>query len=299
MKYSISLASFRKIEPIESTLSKLASQGYDAVEMFGEPKEVDIRKLKDVFGMYDMPVCGITGMWGRSSEEGWKRKLLSSDQTLVQSAIEYVHDCVKLCNLLGGEEMNICLFADEQSSFFERTHNVFSQDEKERLARKAIPILAMLSKFASDYGVKLVLEPLNRYSTPHCSTARDALAIVRQVNSDSLGMLLDTFHMNIEEDSFEDAIRTAGKYLKHVHFADNNRKMPGFGHIDFATIVHCLQDACYDGYISFEPNIGDRDYEHATKSGLDFVRALLNTSDDGDGGPTTFRPISSFAQEEA
>jgi len=301
MKYSISLASFRKIEPIESTLSKLARQGYDAVEMFGEPKEVDIQKLRDVLGMYGMPVCGITGMWGRSSGEGWKRKILSSDQALVQSSIEYVHDCVKLCNLLDGEEMNICLFADESSSFFDRTHNVFSQNEKERLARKAVTILAMLSKFASDYGVKLVLEPLNRYSTPHCSTAKDALAIVRQVNSDSLGMLLDTFHMNIEEDSFEDAIRTAGTYLKHMHFADNNRKMPGFGHIDFATIVQCLQETCYNGYISFEPNIADGDYEHATKSGLDFVRALMNGRGGDDDGvrPKESQPISSLAREKA
>ncbi|MEP0825852.1 MAG: sugar phosphate isomerase/epimerase [Nitrososphaera sp.] len=299
-KYSISLASFRKIEPIESTLSKLTLQGFDAVEMFGEPKEVDVRKLEDVLGMFGMPVCGITGMWGRSSEEGWKRKLLSSDEGLVQSSIQYVHDCVKLCNLLDGEEMNICLFADDSSSFFDRTHNVFSQNDKERLARKAVPVLADLSKFASDYGVKLVLEPLNRYSTPHCSTAKDALAIVRQVNHDSLGMLLDTFHMNIEEDSFEDAIRTAGEYLKHMHFADNNRKMPGFGHIDFATIIRCLQETCYDGYISFEPNIGDRGYEHATKSGLDFIRDLMDaTNDDGDVGPKKSQQISSLSQEEA
>ncbi|MEW6604515.1 MAG: TIM barrel protein, partial [Thermoproteota archaeon] len=189
MKYSITLASFRKIEPIEETLSKLAGQGYDAVEMFGEPKAVDIQKLKDVLGVYGMPVCGITGMWGRVSDEGWKRRLLSSDQTLVQNSIKYVHDCVKMCNLLDGEEMNICLFADELSSF-DRTHSVLAQDEKERLARRAVPILTELCRFASDRGVKLVLEPLNRYSTPHCSTAKDALAIVRRVNSDSLGILL-------------------------------------------------------------------------------------------------------------
>lgn len=303
MKYSISLAPFRKIEPIESTLSKLALQGYDAVEMFGEPREIDVQKLKDALGTYGMPVCGITGMWGRISEEGWKRKLLSSDQTLVQNSIKYVHDCVKLCNLLGGEEMNICLFADEPSGSLDRTHTVFSQHEKNRVARKATQILEMLSKYASDYGVKLVLEPLNRYSTPYCSTARDALAIVGQVNSDSLGILLDTYHMNIEEDSFEDAIRTAGNYLKHMHFADNNRKMPGFGHIDFQTIVQCLQETCYNGYISFEPNIADMNYTHATKSGLDFVRALMNASSDdggdGNGRPKKLQPVSPYPEEQA
>lgn len=271
MKYSITLASFRKIEPVEETLPKLAGQGYDAVEMFGEPQDVDVAKLKDVFSAY-IPVCGITGMWGSAGRDGWKRKLLSSDQNLVQASKKYVQDCIKMCNSLGGAEMNVCLFADELPGF-DRTHSMLAQNEKEQLARKAVPMLAELCRFAADHGVKLVLEPLNRYSTPYCSTARDAADIVRQVNSDSLGMLLDTFHMNIEEDSFEDAIQTAGQLLKHTHFADNNRKMPGSAHIDFAAIMRCLQEIGYGGYVSFEPNIADKNYEHATKTGLDFVKS--------------------------
>jgi sugar phosphate isomerase/epimerase len=170
--------------------------------------------------------------------------------------------------------MNVCLFADELPGF-DRTHSMLAQNEKEQFSRKAMPILAELCKFASDYGVQLVLEPLNRYSTPYCSTAMDAAAIVRQVNSNSLGILLDTFHMNIEEDSFEDAIRTAGQLLKHSHFADNNRKMPGSAHIDFAAITGCLQEIGYNGYVSFEPNFADRNYERATKAGLDFVKSKV------------------------
>lgn len=271
MKYSITLASFRKLEPIEETLSKLAGQGFDAVEMFGEPEQVDVPKLKDVLGAHGMPVCGITGMWGAASKDGWRRRLLSSDLALVQNSIRYVRDCVKMCDSLGGQEVNVCLFADDIPSF-DRTHGTLAQVEKVKLAQRAVPILAELCRFASDHGVKLVLEPLNRYSTPHCSTARDALAIVKQV--DSLGVMLDTFHMNIEEDSFEGAIWTAGGLLGHTHFADNNRKMPGSGHIDFAAIVRCLQDIGYGGYASFEPNIADRNYERDTRRGLEFMRRI-------------------------
>ncbi len=273
MKYSITLASFRKIEPIEETLSKLDGQGYDAVEMFGEPQDVDVAKLEDVFSAYHIPVCGITGMWGRTGKDGWKRKLLSSDQSLVQDSKKYVQDCIKMCNSLGGEEMNVCLFADELPGF-DRTHSVLTQNEKEQFGRKAVTILAELCRFAADHGVKLVLEPLNRYSTPYCSTSKDAAAIVKQVNSDSFGILLDTFHMNIEEDSFEDAISAAGRLLKHTHFADNNRKMPGSAHLDFATIIKSLREIAYGGYVSFEPNIADRNYKDSTKRGLDFIRAL-------------------------
>jgi D-psicose/D-tagatose/L-ribulose 3-epimerase len=277
MKYAITLASFRKIEPIDNTLTVLARQGYDAIEMFGEPSEVDAKKLLDSLNSYGLSVCGVTGMWGSISSNGWKRRLLSSDPMLVQTSEQYVIDCLKLCNILGGHEMNVCLFADEMQGV-DRTHRIISANEKELFAAKAVPIMRRLSRKAADYGIQLVLEPLNRYSTPYCATAKDAIAIAQQV--DSLGVLLDTFHMNIEEDLFRDTVQSSRKFLRHMHFADNNRKMPGFAHIDFSTIVKSLNEIGYNGYISFEPNIADRNYEHATKFGLDFVKRIIQQHQD-------------------
>jgi sugar phosphate isomerase/epimerase len=190
----------------------------------------------------------------------------------VQASEKYVIDCLKLCNTLGGHEMNVCLFADEIKGV-DRTHRIISPNEKELFAAKAVPIMRLLCKKAADYGVQLVLEPLNRYSTPYCATAEDAIAIAQHV--DSLGILLDTFHMNIEEDMFKDAIQSSSTLLRHMHFADNNRKMPGFAHIDFPTVIESLNEIGYDGFISFEPNIADRNYEHATKYGLDFVKRIV------------------------
>lgn len=276
MKYAITLASFRKIEPIEDTLATLVKQGYDAVEMYGEPSEVDAKKLRDTFSSYSLPVCGITGMWGSVSMDSWKRKLLSNEPILMQASEQYVIDCLKMCNILGGKEMNICLFADDMPGF-DRTHRTIAAKEKELFAAKAVPIMNRLYRQASDYGVQLVLEPLNRYSTPYCATAKDAVAIARQ--ADSLGILLDTFHMNIEEDSFKDAIQSSSELLLHMHFADNNRKMPGFAHIDFSTIVKSLKEIGYVGYISFEPSIADKNYEHATKYGLNFVKRIVELQD--------------------
>ena len=276
MKYAITLASFRKIEPIEDTLATLVKQGYDAIEMFGEPNEVDTKKLLDSLNSYGLSVCGVTGMWGSISSDGWKRKLLSSDPMLVQGSEQYVIDCLEMCNVLGGHEMNVCLFADDMLGV-DRTHRIISANEKELFAAKAIPIMKRLCRKAEDYGIQLVLEPLNRYSTPYCATAKDAITIAQQV--DSLGVLLDTFHMNIEEDLFNDAIQSSSKLLRHMHFADNNRKMPGFAHIDFSTIVKSLIEIGYDGYISFEPNVPDKNYEHATRYGLDFVKRIVKLQD--------------------
>ena len=272
MKYAITLASFRNIEPVEDTLATLAKQGYRAMEMFGEPSEVDAKKLLDSLNSYGLSVCGVTGMWGSISSDGWKRRLLSSDPKLVQASEQYVIDCLKLCNTLGGHEMNVCLFADEIKGF-DRTHRIISPNEKELFAAKAVPLMRVLCRRAADYGIQLVLEPLNRYSTPYCATAKDAIAIAQHV--DSLGILLDTFHMNIEEDMFKDAIQSSSTLLRHMHFADNNRKMPGFAHIDFSTIIKSLNEIGYQNYISFEPNIADRSYEHETKYGLDFVKRIV------------------------
>ncbi len=272
MKYAITLASFRKIEPIEDTLAVLTKQGYDAIEMFGEPTEVDRKKLLDSLKSYSLAVCGVTGMWGSISSDGWKRRLLSSDHSLVEASEQYVIDCLKLCNTLGGHEMNVCLFTDDIKGV-DKTHSIISANEKELFAAKAVPIMKSLCKSAVDYGIQLVLEPLNRYSTPYCATAKDAIAITQQV--DSLGVLLDTFHMNIEEDLFKEAIQSSRKFLRHMHFADNNRKMPGFAHIDFSTIVKSLNGIDYDGFISFEPNIADKNYVHAIKYGLDFVKRMV------------------------
>ena len=274
LKYAITLSSFCHIEPIERTLERLQGQGYDAVEMFGEPQKMGMKKLRDIFDSFNFHVCGITGMWGSISEDSWKRRILSADRSITKHTEEYVRDCIKMCQSVGGNEMNICLFADSDMATFDRNHRSLSGDKKEAVIQKAIPLLNMLSRFAKDYGVHILVEPLNRYNTPFCSSAKDAFDIANKVNHDNFGLLLDTFHMNIEEDSLEDTILKSRKLLRHMHLADNNRKMPGYAHINFQTIMRSLFGIGYNGYASFEPNVNDKDYENLTKRGLEFIKSL-------------------------
>lgn len=274
LKYAITLSSFCHIEPIERTLERLQGQGYDAVEMFGEPQKMGMKKLRDIFDSFNFHVCGITGMWGSISEDSWKRRILSADRSITKHTEEYVMDCIKMCQSVGGNEMNICLFADSDLATFDRNHRTLSGDKKEAVIQKAIPLLNTLSKFAKDYGVHILVEPLNRYNTPFCSSAKDAFVIANKVNHDNFGLLLDTFHMNIEEDSFEDTILKSRKLLRHMHFADNNRKMPGYAHINFQSIMRSLFSIGYNGYASFEPNVNDKDYENFTMRGLEFIKSL-------------------------
>ncbi len=271
-KYSITLHSFRKIEPLEQTLTRLKEQGYDAIEMFGEPEQIDFEKIKETTASYGLPICGITGMWGRASKDGWKRKLLSLDQDMIKHSEKYVRECIKMCQHLGGSEINVCLFADN-SLDFDANHGMVSEDQKKSAIERAIPLLLSLSRFAADHNVNMLIEPLNRYSTPYCNTAKDAAYVAAAINQENVGILLDTFHMNIEEISFEKTILDSESFVKHMHFADNNRAMPGYAHVDFAPIVKTLQKIRYNRYVSFEPNLA-ANYESATLTGLQFIKNL-------------------------
>ncbi len=278
LKYSITLSSFRSIvEPLEQTLHTLLNQGYDAIEMFGEPESVKLEYLRELFQSYDISVCGVTGMWGSISPDGWKRKLLSLDQSLIRYSQNYVMQCIDMCHRLGGKKLNLCLFADDKLALIDKNHQVISEQEKLPVIQRVLPILSELAGYANDRGIQTLLEPLNRYSTPYCTTAADAVKIAQKINQDNFGVLLDTFHMNIEEDSFENAIISTEGMLHHTHFADNNRKMPGLGHIDFKTIMKALNRIGYNSeYISFEPNLTSDWYRADTEFGLNFIKSLYN-----------------------
>jgi sugar phosphate isomerase/epimerase len=274
MKYAITLASFQHIEPVGRTLERISSLGYDTVEMYGEPEKVDIRELRELFNSHRMAVCGVTGMWGAASEDGWRRKLASSDAAVREHAKDYVKKCVEMCRSLGGAHLNVCLFADDNLSAFDKTHRAIPAERKAAAQDLAAPALSELAIFAADRGVTLALEPLNRYSTPYCSSAQDALGVAGKVGRENFRIMLDTFHMNIEEDSFEHTISNVKEMLAHMHFADNNRKMPGYGHVDFRSIVDALSHIGYGGYATFEPTIQDAGYEVPLKNGLQFVKSL-------------------------
>lgn len=107
---------------------------------------------------------------------------------------------------------------------------------------------------AAAAGVRLVIEPINRYETDFLVTVDETLAFIAASGAPHLGVLADTFHMNIEEPIIEGALKAAAAQgrLWHVHTADSNRWAPGFGHLDFAGIVKTLEDLAYADFLSAE-----------------------------------------------
>lgn len=116
----------------------------------------------------------------------------------------------------------------------------------------ATDTLSNLAGQASDTGVNLLLEPINRYETNFINTALEGLELIENIGNPHIKLLLDTFHMNIEEINLCKTIRTAGKQLGYVHFADSNRRAPGWGHIDFSAILEALKDIGFQGFITAE-----------------------------------------------
>jgi sugar phosphate isomerase/epimerase len=100
--------------------------------------------------------------------------------------------------------------------------------------------------------VRLVLEPINRYETTLINNVDQGLALIEAVGADNFGLLLDTFHANIEEPKIEDSIQAAGDRIFHFHVADSNRWYPGAGHLDFKSILDALFATSYQGFVSGE-----------------------------------------------
>ena len=115
-----------------------------------------------------------------------------------------------------------------------------------------VEALQECSAAAAPHGVKYALEPLNRYETDLIHTVADGLDLIERVGADNFGLLLDTFHMNIEEPSIEESIRNCGDRIFHFHVADSTRWHPGAGHLDFGSILDTLFDTGYEGWVSGE-----------------------------------------------
>lgn len=273
-KYSITLSSFKNIEPLKTTLERMTMLGFDAVEMYGEPDSVDVGSLMDLFHSYNIAISGITGMWGYASKESSGRKLVTSNKSIFFQTQDYIKKCIALCEKLDGNLFNVCLFSDDSLVQVDKNHARLSESLKRELMSTTIDPLREISLFAKDRGIDLLIEPLNRYSTPVCTTSADAMYVVKSIAQENVGLLLDTFHMNIEEDSIENSIKNSKGLLKHIHLADNNRKMPGFAHINFREIVKVLRELEFDRYISFEPFVPDAYYENDIRSGIELIRSL-------------------------
>jgi len=163
-------------------------------------------------------------------------------------------------------------------------------EERARRWACTVEALSELGPVAASAGVRIAIEPLSRFHTSLINTAADGRRLVDEVNHPAVGLLLDTFQMNIEEKSLRSAIRTAGDRLFHVHAAESDRGTPGTAQVHWTELRDGLRDVGYDGRLiieSFNPDIPDlanfiklwrrveRDQDTLAREGVRFLRQLF------------------------
>ncbi len=225
---------------LEEKLAKAAAMGYDGVELVTtDPASLDTNALRTSLRMNRLRVSAIAsgGMAFAA-----KLTLLHTDPAMAAVARRRLEQMIDLAAALGAPVVTIGSFRGRSINGMERS--------KQGLA----DVLRQAGKRAADCGVRLALEPLNRYEADLFHTAADVLEFIRDANAPALGLLLDTYHMNTEECSWTEPFRqvmAAGK-LFYVHLGDNNRLPPGQGFIDFRLILRTLREIAYDGWLSAE-----------------------------------------------
>ena len=177
---------------------------------------------------------------------GPDRDLIHEDAGIRRSGMEYVAHCIDAAHTLGAKNVVGPLYSAVGRTWQQ------TADERQRDTDLLVGQLKTLSAQAADKGVTLCVEPLNRFETSFLNLASQAIEVVDRVDSPACGLLLDTFHMNIEEKSIGEALRAAGSRVKHVHGCENDRGAPGSGHVPWTEVRDALKAIGYDGPVVIE-----------------------------------------------
>jgi len=227
------------------------------------------------FDLNDAPLLGQVRQWGfdgieiaRFSFDGFPARLLreavhneglqvilcsaftgnlslaSSDAAIRGAAAEFLRRAIETAAELG----SAVLVGPYLAPVGSRTGSRPTEDEWKR----AVEGIAALTGCLREHDVTLALEPLNRFETYLMTTAADARRFCDEVHDPYVGVLFDTFHANIEEKRLGDAIRTLGPHLAHVHVCENDRGVPGTGHVAWEDVFGALRDIGYDGWCVIE-----------------------------------------------
>ena len=217
-----------------------AAIGFEAVELhIRDPKRVDRRSLLKSLEKTGLEVSTIGT--GRAYGED-KIFFTSSDKQVREAAAQRIKDQVDFASLIGAKVIIGLIRGPLPEGEFERT-----------MARTyATDCLKECADYAQKAGVQLPVEAINRYETNFLTTAEETERFIRGIDSEAVGLHLDTFHMNIEEVSIDETIKRHAGRLIHIHLADSNRWAPGMGHLNFKSILSTLRETGYPGYLGLE-----------------------------------------------
>jgi sugar phosphate isomerase/epimerase len=235
-KYSFSALVYYG-EDIGPGIERVARFGYDAIEIPGEVSRYDPAAVAKQCRNAGIAISSICAQYTP------QRDFAHPDASVRKEAARYVEEVLNWAHDAGTKTLIIA------PTSWARPQPPANPAEERKWALDGIN---RACEQAGALGIDLTLECWNRYETYFLNRLEQALAFMKDLNQRNIGVMGDTFHMNIEEESIPDAFRQAGKHLNHLHMADSNRAAPGKGHIDFVPILRALADLQYEGYVTFE-----------------------------------------------
>ncbi len=225
-------------EAIAEIAPRVKAMGFDLLELGVEqPGDWDPARTAEVLAANELGAALCVAM-------GADKDL--TDPALVAGTQDYLRYCIDAMAMLGGGVV--------AGPIYSPVGKTWQMDDEERATAidRLVAGLRPLANYAGERGVRLAIEPLNRFETSFFNTAAQVREVVDRLDSPAVGMLLDTFHMNIEEKDQAAAIRLAGDKLIHFHACGCDRGAPGADHIAWEAIISALRDIGYDGALVIE-----------------------------------------------
>jgi D-psicose/D-tagatose/L-ribulose 3-epimerase len=227
-------------EAVNDLALKVKSMGFDILEIACEnPRLLDIPIIKEVLANNRLSaiICGVFGP---------DRNICSADPKIRTNAREYILWLIDAAAQLGSQ-----VICGPMYSAVGKTH-LEDSESRRREWILAVSEIQDLADYAAEKGIKLAIEPLNRFETDMINTVSQGMGFIKDVRRKNIGLHLDTFHMHLEEKSSPDAIRLAGDKIFHFHACENDRGVPGTGQVHWRDIAAALKSVNYQGPVVIE-----------------------------------------------
>jgi D-psicose/D-tagatose/L-ribulose 3-epimerase len=227
-------------EAVRELAPKVKVMGFDILEIACEnPDLLDIQTIKSELednGLSPV-ICGVFGP---------DRNICSFDPKIRQNACQYITWLIDAAVDVGSTVVCGPMYSAVGKEHLE------DSESREREWILAVTEIRDLANYAAEKGIKLALEPLNRFETDMINTVSQGLAFIKDIGRDNVGFHLDTFHMHLEEKSSPRAIRLAGDKIFHFHACENDRGVPGTGQVHWQDIAPALRSTNYQGPVVIE-----------------------------------------------
>jgi len=275
MKYGIVISTSKtKFGPIvfkenlNDNIIKVTAMGYEGVELaIRKPEAIKLDQIDKLIKKNNLKVIAI-GTGQIYSEEGLN--FSDVDKTVIDKALERTKKIIDIAEHFGA----FIIIGLIRGSI--RDINNYSHELAKAEKRIALCLEKLLS-YSESKSIEFLLEPVNRYEVNIFNNLEDINNFLTKykdrLDLKRIGILADTFHMNIEEPIIEESFKKYSKLIKHIHFADSNRWPPGYGHIDFGKIVRQLKANDYNGFIVFEM-FPFPDPDTAAEKAINYIRKI-------------------------